>query len=111
MTTINSRACGSHPELAGYSWTYRANADGSFRLVSRKSGLCLAQSSGIAATVAACDGAAGQSWKFDASTSAGRSIKNMSSGACLTSNPGGVVLFNCGGIYSTGQHWRNIGAL
>ncbi|MEU8885846.1 serine/threonine-protein kinase [Streptomyces hydrogenans] len=111
VTTINSRACGSHPELAGYSWTYRANADGSFRLVSRKSGQCLQPSSGVAATVATCTGAATQSWKFASSTSAGRMLKNVGSDACLTSNPGGVLVFACGGSFSAGQYWRNIGAL
>ncbi|MFB7360939.1 serine/threonine-protein kinase [Streptomyces hydrogenans] len=111
VTTINSLACGSQSELAGYSWTYRPNADGSFRLVSRKSNQCLQPSSGVAATVAACTGAATQSWKFASSTSAGRMLKNVGTGACLTSNPGGVLVFSCGGSFSAGQYWRNIGAL
>ncbi|MFF2778145.1 protein kinase [Streptomyces sp. NPDC058052] len=111
VTTINSRPCGAQPELSGYSWTYRANADGSFRLVSRKSGLCLEGGSGFAATVAACTGASTQSWKFGSSTSAGREIRSVSNGQCLTSNPGAVVVYACNSGYTSPQYWRNIGAL
>ncbi|MFF5501184.1 protein kinase [Streptomyces roseolus] len=110
VVTVNSMECGSDPSAGNYSWTYRANADGSFRLVSRRSGQCLQPSSGVAVTVAACNGSSSQSWKVVSSTTAGRQFRNASNGQCLTANPGAVMSYTCTSGYAS-QLWRNIGAL
>ncbi|MFF6887846.1 protein kinase [Streptomyces sp. NPDC012421] len=107
---IRAMECGSSPSTAFYSWIYRANADGSFRLVNKKTTLCL-QDNGFSVKTAACNGAGAQNWKFGTSSSAGRQIKNAGSGHCLTTNPGAVITFTCDTGYGGGQHWRNIGAL
>ncbi|MFF9503207.1 protein kinase [Streptomyces sp. NPDC014656] len=110
VVTVNAMECGSNPSAGNYSWTYRANSDGSFRLVSKRSDQCLQPGSGIAVTVAPCNGASSQSWKVASSTSAGRQFKNAGNGQCLTANPGAVSSFACSSTYAQ-QFWRNIGAL
>ncbi|MFD6250379.1 serine/threonine-protein kinase [Streptomyces roseolus] len=110
VVTVNSMECGSNPSAGNYSWTYRANADGSFRLVSKRSGQCLQPGSGVAVTVATCNGASSQSWKVVSSTSAGRQFRNAGNGQCLTANPGAVMSYACSSTYAA-QFWRNIGAL
>ncbi|GAA3071772.1 hypothetical protein GCM10017562_43940 [Streptomyces roseofulvus] len=106
---VTVMACGSKPESTSYAWTYRPNGDGTFRLVSRKSGQCLQFTSAIDASIATCNGASNQSWKFGTSTSAGRQVKNVSNGQCLT-NSTFVIGYACQTSYAT-QFWRNIGAL
>ncbi|MFB7339273.1 protein kinase [Streptomyces hydrogenans] len=107
---VSGMQCGSSPEAATYSWTYRSNGNGTFRLVNKRSGKCLQSGSGISASTGACTGASTQSWKFGTSTSAGRQIVSVSDGLCLSSNAYSATLFTCGGSTAT-QFWRNISAL
>ncbi|WP_030759945.1 RICIN domain-containing protein [Streptomyces griseus] len=108
--TVLSAECGADTAAGGYSWIYRANSDGSFRLVNKKSGKCLQPGPGIAVETAACTGTGSQSWKVFATTSSGRQFVNVGTGQCLTSNPGAAMSFMCGSA-SPSQLWRNIGAI
>ncbi|MFC7963499.1 protein kinase domain-containing protein [Streptomyces cinereoruber] len=108
----NTFKCGSAPNsgTVSYAWIYRGNGDGTFRLVNKKSGLCLDPKGNPGATVVACNGSSGQSWRVGTTTSSGRTFKNVGSGLCLT---GGVPFVRAATCSSgnTAQLWRNIGAL
>ncbi|MFE5910429.1 protein kinase [Streptomyces wedmorensis] len=109
---VNTYQCGSAPTNGGYlaySWTYSPGADGTFRLVSKKSGKCL-QPGGSSVTIAPCSGSSVQAWKIGTSTSSGRTIKNMNSGYCLLVGPPFVMTYTCDST-NRAQLWRNISAL
>ncbi|MEU0399065.1 protein kinase [Streptomyces sp. NPDC006197] len=111
-TLVNTYKCGSPPSNGGslsYSWTYSPGANGTFRLISRKSGKCL-EPSGSTVALASCNGSSVQSWKIGTSTSSGRTIKNVNNGACLVTGPPFVMTYTC----NSGDRsylWRNISAL
>ncbi|MFF4867787.1 protein kinase [Streptomyces sp. NPDC000961] len=108
---VGTVACGSKSGSAdyGFSWTYVSGANGTFRLVSKRSGQCLQPGGNTAVTTAACNGASAQSWKVHSSSSAGRTLKNVSDGKCLSAGSFAATTFTCGS--GSGQVWRNIGAL
>ncbi|MEU3605209.1 protein kinase [Streptomyces sp. NPDC035033] len=105
-----STRCGSSTDAVGYSWTFKTQADGSFRLVSKKSGRCLDVVNSFSVSVSACTGAGSQSWKFGSSASAGRQLVNAGNGQCLSVNPGALITFTCN-VSHASQYWRTIGAL
>ncbi|GGR39982.1 hypothetical protein GCM10010282_35880 [Streptomyces roseolus] len=107
---VSTTACGTKPESVTYSWTYKSNGNGTFRLVNRKSGKCLQFTRTIDASLAACNGASNQNWRFGTSTSAGRQLKNVGDNQCLTANSYAVMNYPCQSS-GTSQLWRNIGAL
>ncbi|AVH96084.1 serine/threonine protein kinase [Streptomyces sp. WAC00288] len=110
-TFANTSTCGSAPSSGtiSYSWIYRSNGDGTFRLVNKKSGQCLDPNGNPSMTIAACNGSGSQSWRIHTTTSSGRSFKNVGSGLCLTGGPPFPRMYACGA--GNTQLWRNIGAL
>ncbi|WP_093874646.1 serine/threonine-protein kinase [Streptomyces sp. TLI_105] len=111
-TLVNTYECGSPPTNGGslsYSWTYSPGANGTFRLISKKSGKCL-QPSGSTVGLSPCNGSSLQSWKIGTSTSSGRTIKNMNDGMCLLTGPPFVMTYTCDAT-NRAYLWRNISAL
>ncbi|MFH9722966.1 protein kinase [Streptomyces sp. NPDC017254] len=108
---VTSAECGSKGNgntTYAYAWTYSNNANGTFRLINKRSGRCLQPGGNTAVTTAACNGASLQSWKVVESSSSGRAYKNMSDGRCLTAGSFAMT-YTCGSGAS--QLWRNISAL
>ncbi|MFC7928029.1 serine/threonine-protein kinase [Streptomyces cinereoruber] len=107
---VGTVACGSKSGADyGFSWTYVSGSNGTFRLVSKRSGRCLQPGGNTAVTTVACNGSSKQSWKVHSSSSAGRALKNVSDGMCLSAGSFAATTFTCGS--GSGQVWRNIGAL
>ncbi|MFF8276853.1 protein kinase [Streptomyces lateritius] len=101
--------CGSPSSNGGtmsYAWTYSPGANGTFRLVNRKTGRCLQPSGNSSMTVTACNGSSLQSWKIGTSTSSGRTIKNMNNGGCMVTGPF-VMTYTCD-PGNRSHLWRNI---
>ncbi|MER7955894.1 protein kinase [Streptomyces sp. NPDC096030] len=110
----NTYECGSVPNNSGtmsYSWTYSAGANGTFRLVNKKTGRCL-QAGGNPGGVGVgdCNGSSRQAWRFHATTSSGRTIMNVSNEECMTVGPPFLTTYACDSG-SRAQLWRNISAL
>ncbi|MFJ6101148.1 protein kinase [Streptomyces sp. NPDC092359] len=108
--TVNDYACGSAPASGtiSYSWTYKGNGNGTFRLVNRRTGHCLQPSSGGAPGGGAtpCNGSSAQNWKVFATTSSGRALQNAGSGQCLAAGPPFVMSWDCDAGNSR-MLWRN----
>ncbi|MGW2301181.1 serine/threonine-protein kinase [Streptomyces sp. NPDC001809] len=109
VTVAQCGSKGNGTSTYWYSWTYSPGANGTFRLINRTSGRCLAPGGNMALTTVACNGSSAQSWKVFSSTSAGRTFKNTSDGMCLTAGSFATT-YTCGGAQSN-QVWRNISAL
>ncbi|MER8231230.1 protein kinase [Streptomyces sp. NPDC094049] len=111
--TVNDFECGSAPAsgTVAYSWTYKGNGNGTFRLVNRRTGHCLQPSSGgpPGAGATACNGSGAQNWKVFATTSSGRALQNVGSGQCLAAGPPFVMSWDCDAGNSR-MLWRNISA-
>ncbi|MFG2772057.1 protein kinase [Streptomyces sp. NPDC048350] len=106
--------CGSVPSngaTIAYAWTYAAGANGTFRLVNRRTGRCLQAGGNPGGVgVAACNGSSKQSWKIHATTSSGRTIMNMSNEECMTVGPPFLTTYACDSG-NRAQLWRNISPL
>ncbi|MFG2642608.1 protein kinase [Streptomyces sp. NPDC048370] len=110
----NTHECGSVPNNSGtasYAWTYSAGANGTFRLVNKKTGRCL-QAGGNPGGVGVetCNGTSKQSWKIHTTTSSGRTIMNVSNGECMIVGPPFLTTYACDSG-DRAQLWRNISAL
>ncbi|MER5204965.1 protein kinase [Streptomyces sp. NPDC002825] len=108
VTAAECGSQGSNGTTYWYSWTYASGANGTFRLINKKSGRCLQPAGNTTVTTAACNGASLQYWKVVSSSSSGRTFKNMSDGQCLTAGSFATD-YACGS--GTNQLWRNIPAL
>ncbi|MGW6564496.1 serine/threonine-protein kinase [Streptomyces sp. NPDC054975] len=107
----NTHTCGAHDGAGNpihFAWTYSAGADGTFRLVNKKTGHCL-QSGGNpgGVGVAACNGSSTQAWKVHATTSSGRTIMNVSNRECMIVGPPFLTTYACN-PGDRAQLWRNI---
>lgn len=106
---VAATKCGEASNAMGtysFTWKYVPKSDGTFRLVSKRSGLCLHPQGNSFMTTAACDGSAKQTWKVHASSSQGRMIKNVAEGTCLTPNAYQAMLMACG---TNPQYWKYAG--
>ncbi|MFJ7956091.1 protein kinase [Streptomyces sp. NPDC096319] len=106
---VNTYDCGSAQggRPVWYGWTYKAGANGTFRLVNRQSGHCLDPNGTVGGTAAACDGSSDQSWRVQASTANGRTLMNVGTGQCIMAGPPFMMMAACdpGDLR---QLWRNV---
>ncbi|MGW4852708.1 RICIN domain-containing protein [Streptomyces sp. NPDC004288] len=106
---VNNYDCGSAQggTPVWYAWTYKAGANGTFRLVNRQSGHCLDPNGTVGGTAVACDGSSDQSWRVQATTSRGRTLMNVGNGQCLVAGPPFMMMAACdpGDLR---QLWRNV---
>ncbi|MCZ0980773.1 hypothetical protein O1L60_22245 [Streptomyces diastatochromogenes] len=108
----NTADCGSPPDSGtiSYSWTYKPGANGTFRLVNKKTGHCLDPNGTVGYTAATCNGSSLQLWKIGSKTSSGFTVKNMSTGQCMVAGPPFTMSYDCD-PGSANQLWRNISAI
>ncbi|MFD3662212.1 protein kinase [Streptomyces sp. NPDC058659] len=106
---VNTAPCGTPPNSGTitYSWTYSSTGNGAFRLVNKKTGLCLQPGGTPGFTAKDCNGSSLQSWTIGTKTSAGHTIKNVNSGECMIPGPPFLMTYTCDP--SDRAHlWRNI---
>ncbi|CAM5425366.1 protein kinase [Streptomyces tanashiensis] len=105
----NTYECGSAQGARPiwYGWTYKAGANGTFRLVNRQSGHCLDPNGTTGATAVPCDGSSDQSWRIQATTPNGRTLMNVGQGKCIMAGPPFTMMATCdpGDLR---QLWRNV---
>ncbi|MFD8209827.1 protein kinase [Streptomyces sp. NPDC059695] len=106
---VNTYDCGSAQggRPVWYGWTYKAGANGTFRLVNRQSGHCLDPNGTVGGTAAACDGSSDQSWRIQATTANGRTLMNVGNGQCLVAGPPFMMMSTCD-AGDLRQLWRNV---
>ncbi|MDT9690547.1 protein kinase [Streptomyces sp. P9(2023)] len=110
----NTHTCGADDGAGNpihFAWTYSPGANGTFRLVNKKTGHCL-QSGGNpgGVGVSACNGSSNQAWKVRSTTSSGRTIMNVGNGQCMIVGPPFLSTSACDSG-NRAQLWRNISAL
>ncbi|MGW0117563.1 protein kinase domain-containing protein [Streptomyces sp. NPDC003327] len=108
VTAVACGSKGSGTTTYGFAWTYAPGANGTFRLVNKRSGRCLQPGGNTAVTTGSCNGAGAQTWTVHASSSSGRVFRNASDGRCLTAGSFAMT-YTCGAGAS--QLWRNISPL